>query len=508
MQSISGEVLLQAYKKQIEAGNVSFIHRARGNEIDRIVALVQQLWEIFNKAGAEQVNLNWHECHQRCTELWRLLTRLALKDIDDTSKGNARLAEFLVEATKFEEVLYGLEDYYRDHTLHSLWVYLLGDYLLRDMLKPTYQDLNWYLFNDVEDDPDWKHLKRQAKEKESKLCAKVNEKKDAVWCITALCHDLGYPLSKLGEINKRVGKVLDFFDLHGFDRVGYNLKVEHQYLAKQFLELMADDMRIQANAEEKDVEIKLFRDDGSYWRFCDSLERREHGTLSAFILYKLLGIFGDATLRGPAVDWGLDDEEAEDTLIRGTILYAIAQHELHFNWADELGSLADVLLLADEAEEFARWGRPIKTRVYLPTLAEVSLGVDYKPARGKNQHDVAISINYKVHKEHDIKRFFARKAKRLTEVYHLRPTEVAGRAHIGRPGESRFPKITSLRMIANNQDTELMLELDRESIRSNLPSQENDKIMSAHEMQVIDDELYVIDGNLEEPLTKWLKLEN
>lgn len=504
MKSIREENLLESYKKQVEAGKITFVSKARDNDRNTILALVQHLWDLFHKAGKEQVNLDWHECHQKCTELWRLLARLALEDIDSESKGNARLSEFLVETTKFEEVLYGLEDYYRDHTLHSLWVYLLGDYLLRDMLKTTYKDVNWYLFNDVENESSWKHLKRRATDKENELCRQVNEKKDAIWCITALCHDLGYPLSKLGEINKRVGKVLNFFDLHGFDRVGYELKIEHQYLTKQFLELMADDMRIQANIEENDIEVKLFRDDGSYWRFCDSLEKREHGTLSAFILYKLLGIFGDATLRGPAVDWGLEDEEAVDTLIRGTILYAIAQHGLKFNWADELGSLADVLLLADEVEEFARWGRPVKTRIYLPTLAEVSLDINYKPA--KDRSNVAITINYKANKAHDIKQFFERKARRLTEIYHLKPPEALGRARAGRPRESRFPKIISIKMTASNEEQEFMLELGKDRIKASLPSKKNKNMFSTYDIKFINDELYVIDRNAEEGLRKWLGL--
>lgn len=503
MQRITVPILLEAFERQVISGKISFIGTPHGTERKEILVLVRELRDLFAEAGEQEENVNWQECHENAAQLWRLLTRLALTDIDDESKGNARLSEFLEAATKFEEGLYGIEDYYRDHTLHSLWVYLLGDYLLRDQLKITYQDLDWYLWNDVETDPDWKHLKAQASAVEKWLREKVDEKKDAIWCLTALCHDLGYSLSKLGEINKRVEEVLRFFDLHGFERVGYALKIEHQYLTKQFLELTADDMRIEADSEEKDIVIKLFRDDSSYWRLCDSLEKRDHGTLSAFILYKLLGFFGDATLRGTAEEWGLEDDEAVDTLIRGTILFAIAQHDFKYWWASELSSVADVLLLVDEVEEFSRGGRPVMTREYLPTLAEVSLEFNYK-GQGQDRR-VGIKIDYKVHEKTDLKKFFERKAERLTAVYHLKPGVGVGRRRIGRPRASKFPKIASIDMIAGVAGKKLSLHMDQDGIKAQLPPPKGWEPSAAYDLRLIDDKLHVLVDGRPERLHEWLK---
>lgn len=503
MEQVTVPKLLDSYSAHVEANDVLFIaNSARPRERQKVLTLIQTIRELFNEAGEDENNLDWSKCHEACTDLWCLLTRIALRDIDDESKGNSRLTDFLRVSINFEEVLYGISDYYRDHTLHVVWVYLLGDYLLRGPLRPIYDSLDWYLFNDIEVEQDWQHLQDKASVIEKRIRAQLEPMKDAIWCLTALCHDLGYSLSKLEDINKRVEPVLDFFDFHGFDQVGYSLNVEHQHLTRQLIELMTVDVRIEADTDESDVRIKLYADDGSFWRLCNSLERREHGTLSAFILYKLVGLFGDATLRGPAEEWGLEEEEAVDTIARGTVLYAIAQHEFKYVWASELGSLADILLLCDEVEEFSRWpGRPLVARKYTPTMAKA--GVDFEhTGEGKNA-EVAIAIKYEVHKEHSVRKFFARKASRLAQVYHLRSAETGQRARIGRPRISKFTKISNIEIVACQNEEELRVCFQKDGINAELPAH-GDLPNGSYELQLIDDQLYVILGDHEIDLDKWL----
>lgn len=503
MEELNVLKLLEAFSQQIAAGGVSFIQTARVAEREAVADLVTALHSLFEGAGPNEDNLNWGECHSKCTKLWKLLIRIALRDIDEGSKGNVRIASFLDAATQFEETLYGLEPYYRDHTLHSLWVYLLGDFLLRGQLRPTYDDLNWYLYNDVESEPDWADYRQAARDKEAELTVEANDRRDAIWCVIALCHDLGYSLSKLGKINERVERVLGFLDLHRFDRIGYTLGIEQQFLTKQFLELMADDLRIEAGTETDEVLVKLYRDDGSYWRLCESLEKRDHGTLSAFVLYKLLGLFGDATLRGPAEEFGLEDEEASPTLIRGTILYAIAQHQFMYAWADELGSLADVLLLADEAEEFSRYGRPLMTRKYYPTLANVRLGVTYSGS--DVAHEVDVVVEYDVHEEQPVEEFFWRKACRLAEVYHVRAPESQGRARIGRPRPSRFPKIARIDSVVRGKGiAEISMTITRDGIVASLPPKGGGNGRDTRRLEIVDDHLHVLGDGEEVRLDRWL----
>jgi hypothetical protein len=299
----------------------------------------------------------------------------------------------------------------------------------------------------------------------------MNKYKDAIWCIIALCHDLGYSLAKLKMLNESVQGVLEHFDVPDFRHIGYSLDIEHQYLVSQFLELMCMDVRIEPSEEyreelkkeEKDwlskwdkvkdgkysknerkkklnllskqipkdlenkISVKCYKDDSTYWRLSRALEKKEHGILSAYLIYKILGIFAESSVRGPAEKWGLDDNETQRNIIRGDILFAIAQHEFDFAHLNQLGSLADILIIADELEEFSRYGRQLASRKYYATTAKTSIKfINSKNNEGiKPGQDIEIEITYECkHKDNkDFRDFFRRKAEeRLCSIYSLKPT--------------------------------------------------------------------------------------
>ena len=354
------------------------------------------------------------------------------------------------------------------------------------------------MFNDIEQGRDKElhpeYLKKWSKFKKEIFHIQLQQYKDAVWCVMALCHDLGYSLAKLNQLNTKVQKVLEFFHVSDFRHIGYSLDIEHQYLVSQFLELMAMDVRmvpgdyktlreeiydkhkakakvknkekfetnfingIKKPQEElkkmllekdknieyfdnfklwkelkdkigkdpkglldiaKDVEeetlIKCYRDDSTYWRLCKALERKEHGILSSYLIYKTLGIFADTSVRGPAEEWGIEDDEVILNIIRGDILFSIAQHEFAYAHIDQLGSLADILILCDELEEFSRLGRQLQSRKYHDTTAEAGLNV--KQVKG----EVSIEIEYIYQHESvgEFYKFVVRKAEKLCKLYSL-----------------------------------------------------------------------------------------
>jgi len=214
MEKITVLKLLEKYRSWVSKGHIQFL-RNRSAEQDDILRLLKDLIADFDKAsksGNVSENLDWYEAHEKGKKLWHALSSYALKNIDPSSKGSADLFKFLDAATEFEDLLYGLELYYRDHTLHSLWVYFMGEYLLREHLQDVYNNLNWYLFNDIVRDKSQhkEGLVKEARKKELELCKEVNIYKDAIWCIIALCHDLGYSIEKLNRLNEKVYKVLKF----------------------------------------------------------------------------------------------------------------------------------------------------------------------------------------------------------------------------------------------------------------------------------------------------------
>jgi len=351
-----------------------------------------------------------------------------------------------------------LEEYYRDHTLHSLWVYLIGEHLLRDLLPNIHGNLNWYVYNDFDSTSSYKKdLVNQARKREGTICEAVNAKRDAIWCLIALCHDLGYSLAKLDKINARVRDVLKFFDLTDFKQVGYTLDLEQQYLVSQVLELMAMEVHLEPSEWYHDnsididerVKIRCYRDDSTYWRLCRAFEQKQHGVFSAYLLYKVLCIFADAWMGDSAGEWGLDDSAAEYNVIRGDILFAIAQHEFDFAHVNQLGSLAEILLVADELEEFSRYGREMLTREYSDTTADA--GIRFTPKNPKQGDKVEIDIVYDYDADRDSDdyfKFFWRKAQKLCKIYSLDQDE-----------GDRYCTIVRLRMTAKYKNHELFFEL-------------------------------------------------
>jgi len=472
--------LLTHYKKRIGDNKIVFL-QANPTVKDKIVHDLDDLTDNhFPKIEKKPEELEWHKVHKIVERLWQDLTSCALNSIDPNSKGNSKLFDYLKEATKFEDLLYGLEPYYRDHTLHSLWVYLIGDNLLDGDLINIYKQPNWYLFNDLKKEKAVykKDLVKFSKMKKEMVCYEVNEHKDAIWCIIALCHDLGYSLSKLDKLNERVQEVLKYFDIPEFRHIGYSSDIEYQYLMSQFLELMAMEVRIvpgedygivrnnknisnlydkwkklkKAKKSKKEYQkakkeiikkiprnykdnllIKCYRDDSTYWRLCRAMEKKEHGILSSYLIYKILGIFAESSVRGTAEVWGLNDIEAKENTIRGDILFAIAQHEFDFAHLNQLGSFGDLLIVCDELEEFSRYGRQLQSREYTPTTANTSIIFKTPGKKAKAGNNTKIKPGQKIHltmhydakheDRDDFIHFFYRKAKKLCSIYSLKPSD-------------------------------------------------------------------------------------
>jgi len=494
--------LLRKYEEWVKKGQIQFLEKGsekQKNILNLVNKLISDFKSATEKPGDFSENLNWYKTHQNGRDLWQKLASCALNSIDKESQGNSKLFEFLDAATDFEELLYGLEPYYRDHTLHSLWVYFIGEHLLRDLMPEIHKDLNWYLYNDIELDKSMSpSLVKDSRKKERELCKKINEYRDAIWCLIALCHDLGYSLAKLDKLNEKVEDVLKFFELPDFRRIGYSLDIEHQYNVTQFLELMAMEVRIVPGRDnKKEVLIKCYRDDPTYWLLCRALEKKQHGILSSYLIYKMLGLFGDTSIRGAAEEWGLDDDEAVGNVIYGDILYAIAQHEFDFAYVYELNSLADILIISDELEEFSRYGREMLSREYHDTIAESRISIS--PKMPKQTDGIEIDILYEVEKHQDLNPFFERKAERLCKIYSLKQNQ----------DEGKFCSIKRIKITATQESEKLAFHLCRDTKNKvYLPKMKfRDKTykQGEYDLNFRDDKLYVGIKDNEISLKEWFE---
>lgn len=173
--------LLKAFKNLVEKDKLQFLKSDSGHSKKEVLKPLNELLGQFEKADAQKKAgkglsdaLDWHEAHKTGEKLWRQLISAALNDIDPEQKGNSQIFDYSTAATEFEELLYGLEEHYRDHTLHSLWVYLVGEHILREFLPDIHADLNWYLFNDIEKDKTSpRKLVDEARKRGKELCKKV-----------------------------------------------------------------------------------------------------------------------------------------------------------------------------------------------------------------------------------------------------------------------------------------------------------------------------------------------
>jgi hypothetical protein len=506
MESLTVVGLLTKYEKWAQEGNIQFLTKGSSrqrNIVSQVEDLKKDFQEAIAKGGELSENLDWARVHEKGRNLWEQLASAALNHIDSNSKGNSDLFHYLNAATEFEDLLYGLEPYYRDHTLHSLWVYLIGEYLLREELIDLYQNLNWYLFNDIEKEkpPYPEDLIKGAEKKVIDLKRAVNQKKDAIWCIIALCHDLGYSLSKLEKLNEKAKNVLGYFHIPGSEHIGYSLDIEHHYLVNQLLELMSMEVRIVPSTVKDEVLIKCYRDDSTYWRLCLALEKKEHGILSAYLLYKTLGVFADSWVRGTAEEWGLEDAEAVDNLIKGYILFSISQHEFDYAYINEFGGLAELLIIADEVEEFSRYGRKLLSRQYYDTAAEAR--IDFKFGNTESGPNIEITIAYDVASNRDIYDFFIRKAERFCKSFTLNQDSKYNH------GKSEYYKIKSIKLITKKENESLTFQLNSDTtIKAFLPHTKiinKDFPQGEYELIFFDDKINIIINDDQISLRKWFE---
>lgn len=292
--------------------------------------------------------------------LWPHFVRNAIKFLrynDPRDKGELKfdfgvksLTDYFEDFSKFEELLYGIDEYYRDHTLHVFRVYLLGEFIIRKIFEDNSNKIN--IFDQPEE------IKIEISEKE------------AIWCLIALCHDLGYPLERIDELNKKLIKILDYFGTSHFQRVRFSLPFEGAILDRFILKILSSKLE-KANNEGYNIKIQS----KYYAKYSNSYEKLNHGMMSCILLMKNLVYFKETDYkpllkqreeRTSKVINVLDD--AKQYLIRREILRAIASHDNQDIYHIDMNTFSFLLIICDEIQE---WSRPVaKKRIFYEIESE------------------------------------------------------------------------------------------------------------------------------------------
>lgn len=224
-------------------------------------------------------------------------------------------------------------------------------------------------------------------------------------------------------------------------------------------------------------------------------------------------------MRGPAEEWGLDKVEVIDNVVRGDILFAIAQHNLEFTHLKQLSSLADILAFVDELEEFSRYGRQLLSRKYYDTTANVKVKIEpnEKTSTDIEQGDnLDITIEYEVAKhlkeEKEFYKFFIRKAERLCEFYSLDQVDFDN-FKTGESGKNKFCSINSIKMVVRPAEgsklSKLCLSLEKNTKRNEIGLPDGKDLDGGnYPASCIDDKIIIHYPGRDLSLKEWFGIEN
>ena len=283
--------------------------------------------------------------HKNLVELWPcILTDAVLQLIkrsEDYDKTNPKMDSFFDAATlgarelgevlkgfsEFEGIMYGASPgHYRDHVAHSFRVWIIGQWILKKCFRRKLSGLG---------DFDKKIRK---------------EEWESMWALVALCHDIGYPLSRIEQINERARQTLRKQGLIPEGDMRFTFR-------RQMLPFHDTIIRLMASNAVKLPHNKKFithLQNKYYLKFLKSFDRLDHGIVSSLLMSKALVYFLESDLSHDTVKH-LKIEEARQFLIRREILRAVASHTCPEIYHLKFNTLPFLLYIVDEVQ---CWGRP------------------------------------------------------------------------------------------------------------------------------------------------------
>jgi hypothetical protein len=378
-----------------------------------------------------------HDKIEEAKKIWKLLFEHSMTYIDKDKQGYDTLFKYFDEFVNFEELIFASDSYYRDHTLHCLWVYFLGEYFFH---KPEFsyllQNFNRNFKVSAHACTHFRDL--EASNIFSGLCAildRISEMiqfEDSMRCVIALTHDLGYPLKKITEINESIGKILPYFSISRFDHFTFQFETIQQIYIENLLDLMSINFAFEVdigdlsyeerqsvlelinrlnaytnhlfnleepeeelylalkndlksvNEREADVLARIYtvtaslqKDVSAVLRFSNDFENHNHGILSSYLLMKTLNAFSNIRLNvNQPLDLPITDFDVATINAKLNILKANADHTSQGFQIRDITNFSEILILIDEIEEFSRISRANQFRQFINEFCKTDLSVE------------------------------------------------------------------------------------------------------------------------------------
>lgn len=407
MSRINEEVVLNYYLNLMEDDQIEFM-KGKPHVKEDVKSCIDQLKheeQIHNRIGVAK-------------ELWKILFEAAMSFIHPDKSGYDELFNYFDKYVEFEELIFATDSFYRDHTLHCLWVYFLGEYIYnkkefysiakkkRDQSKEYIRYIGLLM-------KDEDIVKKVGKDGKVTMLAleKLIKMEQAVHCITALTHDLGYPIKKINRINSSIGKILPNFSIKSYSEFDFKYNNEQVQFIKTFIDFIGDEIytsfkftdenndKIDANIDEDlpfietiklekkvllqeeklklVVEHSLKQIPAQRLRYACDFESYQHGIMSAYLLMNTLRTFKTMNFIHDKDDKIIINMNHYASLAsKQDILKAISDHTSDGFRMRELSSVSQFLTFIDELEEFSRISRGNQYRQYINEFCKTDLYIE------------------------------------------------------------------------------------------------------------------------------------
>lgn len=417
MSVVNEKMVLNYYIEEMDKDRIQFLHGR-----DECKEKIKE--DILLLRDAENMNTKV----QAAKKLWKHLFDAAMGYIDPDKRGYDSLFSYFDRYVNFEELIFASDSFYRDHTLHCLWVYFLGEYILRHeefnmLTRNMYEDIKtpmmfYNAIKKLNKDGIFDHILSIIDELQ-----KVLKYKDSARCIASITHDLGYPLKKISKINKCIKEILPEFAINNYDEFNFKYSEIQQGFIKEFIDFMnyeiSNNFSISSKNDEKlkELLLKAFifdkdeknnamvlvneekadtltieelnminscisfntnidKDVSKYLRYYNDFEQYQHGIMSAFLLMKVVSAFKKIKLKyHERKDININNIDIVDIYTKQEILRAVSDHTSDGYQITKIEDISSYLILIDELEEFSRISRANQNRQYVDEFCSTDVSM-------------------------------------------------------------------------------------------------------------------------------------
>ncbi len=415
---IKKETVINYYLELMKKGKITFL---KGEEEH-----IQKIRDNLKALGKEK---DFGKELEYAIEVWKSLFIAAMGHLDEnvTKYEYENIFEYFDTFVNFEGLIFASDPYYRDHTLHSFWVYFLGEYLIKKedfkkLFEEYHQDARCHKMRDI-----FLNIELNETNVYRYYDERINSLKkydDSARCIIALTHDLGYPLVKIKKINKKISKILPFFSIETFEEFKFQYGNNKNIYVETFLDILSSPVYISTEEicyddKQKEVLGKInevsrtafgsedykealkvlkesfdklgeskvdfqnsqrrsfyhFEDKQTFMRYARDFEHYEHGIMSAYLIIKNFEAFSSISPRSSKIGKIAESINPLND-VKLDILIAISNHTSKGYSISKLHGLSkwcDFLILVDEIEEFSRLTRAGKNRSFEEQLCKTKI---------------------------------------------------------------------------------------------------------------------------------------